>query len=57
VRLCPYYFRLKRTERTDPNYRKQEYLLEFTSEDDPEVDEHVRAAQRAIRRQLKEVHD
>ncbi len=52
-RLFPYYLVVKRYERTHPDYRQAEYQLQFTSQDQPMVDESGWLAQWSIYRQLK----
>jgi len=52
-RLFPYYLVVKRYERTHADYRQAEYNLQFTSYDQPMVDEGGWLAQWSIYRQLK----
>lgn len=52
-RLFPYYLVVKRYERTHADYRQAEYQLQFTSQDQPVVDEVGWLAQWSIYRQLK----
>ncbi|MGR3279117.1 hypothetical protein ACSYAD_29050 [Acaryochloris marina NIES-2412] len=52
-RLFPYYFQVKRYERTHENYRQAKYQFSFTSIDQPNVDELVGLAQWSIYHQLK----
>lgn len=52
-RLFPYYLVVKRYERTHADYRQAEYQLQFTSQDQPMVDEVGWLAQWSIYRQLK----
>ncbi|WP_448561600.1 hypothetical protein [Trichothermofontia sp.] len=52
-RLFPYYLVVKRYERTHMDYRQAEYQLQFTSQDQPTVDEAGWLAQWSIYRQLK----
>jgi hypothetical protein len=53
TQLFPYYFYVKRYERTQSNYREAEYQIDFTSGDRPPVDELGWVAQWSIYRQLK----